>query len=142
MSQEDLAERLHAAAIHLLRRVATVDARAGLSPARHSALSVIVDHGPLTMTDLARTEQVSAATASSTVGGLEAAALVVRRRRGGDARSVLVQATEAGRRVLAEGRRARLAVLSGGLASLSTEDREALARGVAVLERVLAVRVR
>ena len=104
MPHEDLAERLHSAAIHLLRRVATVDARAGLSPARHSALAVIVDRGPLTMTDLARIEQVSPATASSTVGGLEAADLVARRKRGGDARSVVVQATEAGRRVLAEGR--------------------------------------
>ena len=82
MPHEDLAERLHSAAIHLLRRVATVDARAGLSPARHSALAVIVDRGPLTMTDLARIEQVSPATASSTVCGLEAAVLVARRKRG------------------------------------------------------------
>lgn len=137
MSQEELAERLHSAAIHLLRRIATVDARTGLSPARHSALSVIVEHGPLTMTDLARAEQVSAATASSTVSGLAAAALVTRRKRGGDARSVVVQATDEGRRVLARGRQARLALLETGLASLSTEDREALARGVDVLERVV-----
>jgi DNA-binding MarR family transcriptional regulator len=138
VSLEDFAERLHSAAIHLVRRVATVDARAGLSPARHSALSVIVDQGPLTMTDLARTEGVSAATASSTVSGLEAAALVVRYKRGNDARSVVVKATDTGRRVLAEGRRARLALLEDGLASLSTEDREALARGVEVIERLTA----
>ncbi|MEN3307932.1 MAG: hypothetical protein V7603_4134 [Micromonosporaceae bacterium] len=137
VSQEDLAERLHSTAIHLLRRVASVDARAGLSPARHSALSVIVDQGPMTMTNLARTEQVSAATASSTVGGLEAAALVTRRKRGSDARTVVVQATEAGREVLAQGRRARLAMLADGLAALSTEDRAALARGAEILERVL-----
>jgi DNA-binding MarR family transcriptional regulator len=142
VSHEDLAERLHSAAIHLLRRVATVDARSGLSPARHSALAVIVEQGPLTMTDLARTEQVSAATASSTVGGLEAAALVTRQKLGSDARSVLVQVTEAGREELARGRRARLAVIEDGLASLSTEDREALVRGAVILERVLAAPVR
>lgn len=138
MPHEDLAERLHSAAIHLLRRVATVDARAGLSPARHSALAVIVDRGPLTMTDLARIEQVSPATASSTVGGLEAADLVARRKRGGDARSVVVQATEAGRRVLAEGRVARLVLMQDGLAALSTQEREALVRGIGILERVLS----
>jgi DNA-binding MarR family transcriptional regulator len=138
---EDLAERLHSAAIHLLRRVATVDARAGLSPARHSALAMIADHGPLTMTDLARAERVSAATASSTVSGLEAAALVTRQKRGNDARSVVVQATDAGRRVLAEGRQARVALLEDGLTSLSIEDREALARGIEVLERVLSLPV-
>jgi DNA-binding MarR family transcriptional regulator len=139
MPHEDLTERLHSAAIHLSRRVASVDGRAGLSPARHSALAVIVNRGPLTMTELARIEQVSAATASSTVGGLEAADLVARRKRGSDARSVVVQATDAGRRVLAEGRVARLMLLQDGLASLSAREREALARGVGILERVLSM---
>lgn len=139
MPHEDLAERLHSAAIHLLRRVANVDARAGLSAARHSALAVIVDRGPLTMTDLARIEQVSAATASSTVGGLEAAHLVARRKRGSDARIVVVRATDAGRRVLVEGRATRLVLLQDGLAALSTQEREALVRGVGVLERVLSM---
>src|SRR2546429_8121849 len=42
-----LADRLHSAAIHLLRRVATVDAGSGLSPARLSPLSGIGYGGPL-----------------------------------------------------------------------------------------------
>ena len=96
MSQE-LADRLHSAAIHLLRRVATVDAGSGLSPARLSALSVIVYGGPLTMSALARAERVSPATISSTVSGLESAGLVARRRDGTDARSVTVEATARGR---------------------------------------------
>ena len=96
MSQE-LADRLHSAAIHLLRRVATMDAGSGLSPARLSALSVIVYGGPLTMSALARAERVSPATISSTVSGLESAGLVARRRDGTDARSVTVEATDDGR---------------------------------------------
>ncbi|MBO0870734.1 MAG: MarR family transcriptional regulator, partial [Micromonosporaceae bacterium] len=84
MRQEELADRLHSAAIHMLRQVATVDARSGLSPARLSALSVIVYGGPLTMTQLARAERVSPATATSTVTGLESAGLVARRRPVGD----------------------------------------------------------
>src|SRR5437588_10838152 len=92
-----LADRLHSAAIHLLRRVATVDAGSGLSPARLSALSVIVYGGPLTMSALARAERVSPATISSTVSGLESAGLVARRRDGTDARSGTADATARGR---------------------------------------------
>lgn len=137
MPQEDLADRLHSAAIHLLRQVATVDARSGLSPARLSALSVIVYRGPLSMTELARAEQVRPATVTSTVTGLEAAGLVTRQRRDRDNRTVLVEATEAGKDVLAAGRRARLEVLAEGLAALSTEDRAALTRAVDALERLI-----
>jgi DNA-binding MarR family transcriptional regulator len=136
--QDDLADRLHSAAVHLLRRVATVDPRSGLSPARLSALSVIVFGGPLTMTQLARAERVSPATISSTVNGLESAGLVSRSRTGPDARSVTVEATVAGREVLAEGRRRRVAVLAEDLGRLSAQDRQALATGLYALEKLLA----
>jgi len=136
--QDDLADRLHSAAVHLLRRVAAVDPKSGLSPARLSALSVIVYGGPLTMTQLARAERVSPATITSTVTGLESAGLVTRSRTGPDARSVTVEATTAGREVLTEGRRRRVAVLADGLASLSHEDRQALATGLYALEKLLA----
>ncbi len=138
MPQDDLADRLHSAAVHLLRRVATVDPKSGLSPARLSALSVIVFGGPLTMTQLARAERVSPATITSTVSGLESAGLVTRSRTGPDARSVTVEATAPGRDVLAEGRRRRVAVLAEDLASLSPEDRKALATGLYALEKLLA----
>jgi hypothetical protein len=38
----EAADRMHSAAIHLLRRVHTVDAEMGVSRARASALSVLV----------------------------------------------------------------------------------------------------
>src|SRR2546423_431891 len=115
MSQDALADRLHSAAIHLLRRVATVDAGSGLSPARLSALSVIVYGGPLTMSSLARAERVSPATITSTVTGLEAAGLLLRRRQGTDARSVRVEATPTAREALTEGRHRRVAVLAAAV---------------------------
>jgi DNA-binding MarR family transcriptional regulator len=135
--QEELADRLHSAAIHLLRRVAAVDGRTGLSPARLSALSVAVYGGPLSMTALARAERVSAATMSSTVAGLETAGLVARYRTPDDGRTVMVAATDRGRQVLIEGRQRRVAQLAAGLAGLPATDRDALERGVAVLEAML-----
>src|SRR4051794_5640865 len=47
-SAEQTAERLHSAAIHLLRRLRREDDASGLSAPRLSALSVIVYGGPLT----------------------------------------------------------------------------------------------
>jgi DNA-binding MarR family transcriptional regulator len=138
MSQDPLADRLHSAAVHLLRRVATVDAGSGLSPARLSALSVIVYGGPLTMTSLARAERVSPATITSTVSGLESAGLVQRRRQGTDARSVHVEATPKGREVLTEGRRRRVAVLESALDALAPADRAALETGLDALEKLLS----
>ena len=137
MSQDALADRLHSAAIHLLRRVATVDAGSGLSPARLSALSVIVYGGPLTMSELARAERVSPATITSTVSGLESAGLVLRRRQGTDARSVSVETTPKGREVLTEGRRRRVAVLADALDALDPAGRAALAGGLDALEKLL-----
>lgn len=136
-TDESLADRLHSAAIHLLRQVATVDARSGLSAARLSALSVVVYGGPLTMSELARAEQVSNATITSTVTGLEAAGLVTRSRAGTDGRSVQVRPTAAGTALLARARRERLAVLDDALGRLSARDRAALERAIGALERLV-----
>lgn len=134
---EALANRLHSAAIHLLRTVARVDAESGLSAARLSALSVIVYGGPLTMTALAGAERVSPATITSTVTGLESAGLVARSRTGTDARQVTVSATPAGRDLMAAARERRLAVLVGGLARMTTADRAAIDVAVSAIERML-----
>ncbi len=139
-SQDPLADRLHSAAIHLLRRLATADAESGLSPARLSALSVIVYGGPLTMNELARAERVRPSTITSTVKGLEEGGLVDRRRDPSalDGRTVVVGATARGRRVLTAARRKRLRRLEHDLDRLPVRDRSALERGVAALERLLA----
>jgi DNA-binding MarR family transcriptional regulator len=133
---KELANRLHSAAIHLLRAVSRVDAESGLSAARLSALSVIVIRGPLTMTELAGIERVSPATMTSTVTGLEAAGLAQRSRTGSDARQVNVSATPAGRSVLRVARRRRLAVLEGFVTRMTSAERASTADVVAALERV------
>ena len=58
-----VADRLHSAAIQLLRRLRREDQAMGLTAARASALSVLVFGGrPLTLGALAQAEQVSAPT--------------------------------------------------------------------------------
>jgi DNA-binding MarR family transcriptional regulator len=137
---EDLANRLHSAAIHLLRAVSRVDAESGLSPARLSALSVIVVRGPLTMTELAGIERVSPATITSTVTGLESAGLAARARTGSDARQVTVSATTAGRTLLRAARLRRLTVLEGYLETMTPAERAATMDLVGAIERITDTR--
>ncbi len=134
---ESLATRLHSVAIHLLRRVRVEDEAIGVSPARASALSVLVFGGERTVGELAAAEQVSAPTMSRIVAALEAEGLVERRRGEEDRRSVVVRATARGRALLAEGRRRRVEHLRALLSGLAAEEVAALSRAAVLLEKVL-----
>jgi DNA-binding MarR family transcriptional regulator len=131
-----LADQLHSASIHLLRGVRRVDAQSGLPPAQLSALSVVVFGGPLSLGALAAAEQVRPPTMTRLVDSLEAAGLVTRETDPSDARAVLIGATPAGRRLLAEGRRRRVEALAERLLSLDAEERAALHAAAPALVRL------
>jgi DNA-binding MarR family transcriptional regulator len=131
-----VADRLHSAAIHLLRRVRKEDERSGVTPARLSALSVLVFGGPRRLTDLAEAEQVKPPTMTRIVAGLEADGLVRRRVVSGDARAVSLEATARGVRVMQEGRRRRVEHLATALKALSADELRVLAAAADVMERV------
>src|SRR6266508_6734856 len=96
----ELADRLHSAAIHLLRRVAREDVTSGLGGPALSALSVIVFGGPISLGRLADAERVRPPTMTRTVQGLEAAGLVRREPDADDRRIVNIAATSRGIEVL------------------------------------------
>ena len=100
---EAVADRLHSAALHLLRRLRTEDDALGISPPRLSALSVVVFAGPIGIGALAAAEGVAAPTMTRLVDGLERDGLVRRRPDPADARGVLVEPTATGKRNLVEG---------------------------------------
>ena len=133
----DLADRLHSAAIHLLRRLRREDDASGLPAPQLSALSVIVFGGPITLGDLARAEQVRPPTITKVVAALQDAGLVARDADATDRRIVRVKATTRGGRLLQEGRQRRVAALTTSLAGLSASDRALLGKAVPVLERVV-----
>jgi DNA-binding MarR family transcriptional regulator len=132
-----LADELHSAAIHLLRRLRREDDASGLPAPQLSALSVIVFGGPLTLGALAAAEQVRPPTITKLVATLEAAGLVARETDPDDRRVVRVKATARGARLLHDGRQRRVATLAATLARLSVVDRAKLARALPVLERVV-----
>jgi DNA-binding MarR family transcriptional regulator len=131
-----LADRLHSAAIHLLRRVRRVDDASGLSAARLSALSVIVFAGPIRVSALANAEQVRTPTMTPIVAALEHDGLVTRESDASDARAALLRATPKGARLMAEGRARRVAALAAELNDLSETDLAALERAVGILEKL------
>src|SRR6185369_2370617 len=108
----DLADRLHSAAIHLLRRLRREDDASGLPAPQLSAMSVIVFGGPITLGALAAAEQVRPPTITKLVAALEEQGLVEREPDAEDRRVMRVKATARGERLLYEGRRRRVASLS------------------------------
>ena len=132
-----VADRLHSAAIHLLRRLRVEDEALGISAPRLSALSVLVFSGPTRIGDLARIEQVEPPTMTRLVDGLVRDGLAVRRPDPEDARAVQVRATAKGTRALRRGRARRLEALEVSLTSLSPTELAALGAGVEILERLL-----
>ena len=133
----ETADRLHSAAIHLLRRLRVRDRESGVGPAQLSALSVLVlGGGPRSLGELADVEQVRPPTMSRIVAGLVRSGLV-RRGKTEDGRRMRLEATAKGTRILQEGRRRRVASLAQALASLSGEDREKLSALIGHLERVI-----
>lgn len=128
---------MHSAAIHLVRRVREVDGAMGITPARASALSVLVFGGPRTLTELARAEQVTAATMSKLVGALEAEGLVRRARDPDDARAARLHPTARARRILERGRARRTEYLDSLFADLTGPEREIVRQAAEIVDRLV-----
>jgi DNA-binding MarR family transcriptional regulator len=131
-----VADRLHSAAIHLLRRLRKEDEAIGLTAARTSALSVVVFGGPVTIGQLATAEQVSAPTMTRMLVGMERDGLLKRERDAEDGRVVWIRATAKGSRILQEGRRRRVEALAGELADLSASELTLLLKAAETMGRV------
>jgi len=132
----ELADRLHSAAIHVLRRVAREDAASGLGGPALSALSVVVFGGPLSLGRLAEAERVRPPTMTRTVQALEAFALVQREPDPNDGRIVNISATPKGVQVLQAARARRVAALASALKSLGEQDLRTLERAASLLDEI------
>ena len=132
-----VADRLHSAAIHLLRRVRKQDLASGEGPARLSALSVLVFGGPMTPGQLAAAEQVKPPTMTRIVAGLERSGLAKRIPDPSDARRVQIHATPAGTRLLQRRRKMRIEYLAKQLDGLTGKELVTVNEAVEILARVL-----
>lgn len=131
-----VADRLHSAAIQLLRGLRVTDRKSGLSGPRASALSVVVFGGPMTLGELAAAEQVRPPTMSRLVSAMEGQGLLTREGDSSDARVVRVRATAKGIRLLQAARARRLSALQVVLETLAPGELQALSTASEVMERV------
>jgi DNA-binding MarR family transcriptional regulator len=134
----EAADKFHSAAIHALRYVRRQDPESGLSPARLSALSVLVFGGPRTLGELAAAEQVRPATMSPIVRALEGDRLVRRDSDPADGRVARLRATPAGERVMWQGRERRVANLAILLGRLPASDVKRVREAAELVEAALA----
>ncbi len=130
------ADKLHSAAIHLLRRLRVRDRESGVGPAQLSALSVLVFGGPRSLGELADAEQVRPPTMSRIVSGLAAAGLV-RREATEDGRRVRLVATVKGTKILWEGRKRRVESLANALAALDETEQGRLSELAELLPEIV-----
>src|SRR5580698_2227475 len=131
------ADRLHSAAIHLLRRLRKQDAASGVGPAQLSALSVLVFAGPKTLGELAAAEQVKPPTMSRVVAGLERNHLIEVTRDPHDTRRTHIRSTPKGTRLLQQARLRRIESLAGILTILTSGDLAKLNQAVEILQALL-----
>ena len=133
-----LADGLHSAAIHLLRRLRIQDLASGVGPAKLSALSALVFSGrPLSLAELADAEQVRAPTMSRLVSDMERDGLVRTQTSKEDARSIQISPTARGQELLLAGKKRRVDSLARAMADLEAADLERLERCLEVLKQVI-----
>ena len=128
---------MHSAAIHLLRWVSREDPPAGVSPARLSALSVLVFAGPQRIRELALMERVKVPTMSRLVAAMEGEGLVRRERHGTDGRVVVLHATAKGKRILDRALELRLALLESLLSKATAREIATVREAAEIVDRLV-----
>jgi DNA-binding MarR family transcriptional regulator len=124
--REEIADVLEQLTVLAARQLGKRD----ISMTAASALGRLAREGPSRLTLLAADEGVGQPAMTQLVQRLTKQGLMARVADPGDRRAVLVSITDAGRRLLAERRRDRVARLSDLLAALPPEDQAALAAAV------------
>jgi DNA-binding MarR family transcriptional regulator len=133
----EVADRLHSAAIHLLRHARKQDVLAKVGSARLSALSVLVFGGPMALNQLAAAEQVKPPTMSRIVAGLQRSGLAKIETDARDARRIRVTATTKGKRLLQQARTRRVEQLAEILSGTTHRDLDTLLRAAQLIEQVV-----
>ncbi len=132
----DAADRVHSAAIHLLRGLRIRDRQSGIGPAQLSALSVLVYGGPRSLAELAHAEQVKPPTMSRVVAGLVRTKLVHMTASRADRRAVVIIATEKGVRLMQQARVRRVESLARAVSGLTELDVARLQKAADLIERL------
>jgi DNA-binding MarR family transcriptional regulator len=130
----EAADRIHSAAIQLLRWLRASDRKSGIGPAQLSALSVLVFGGPQSLVQLAQAEQVRPPTMSRIVNGLVEAGLATSTTDQRDRRGIVVRPTEQGIRLMNAARQRRVEILARAIQRMSKKEIGDLSKAAEMME--------
>ncbi len=134
---EEVAGAIRASTGMLLRRLRQVRVEGEISMPENSALARLERCGPVTSSELARMEQISAQSMGATLGALEARGLVRRQADPQDGRRALLSVTDAGRQRLRDKRNARTQQLARAMrAGFTPDELTVLMDAAPLLERL------
>jgi DNA-binding MarR family transcriptional regulator len=128
--------RVRRAVLQLARRLRQ-QASAGVTPSQLALLGSLERRGPLTLSELADAEGISAPAVSRTVRFLEEEALVQREAVEDDRRAARIRMTPRAKRILAGIRSQRNAWLAERIGALTPRQAADLERGIAAIELIL-----
>jgi DNA-binding MarR family transcriptional regulator len=140
-STPDLAREasdLRIATFRLARLLRTQRAVDSMSDGQFAVLAGLFIHGAHTLTELADRERVSAPAMNRTVNCLQDGGYLTRSADENDGRKVVIELTPEGRAVVDETARRRDAWVEEALADIAPDEREILARAVAIMQRMVA----
>lgn len=132
----ELAHTLRQTVLRLARRVRAERADDAMSDSKLSVLFQLANEGPRTLGSLAESERVTPPSMNRTINALVEQGFVTRETDASDGRKVVIDISEAGRRLVKETRRRRDAWFSSRLAALTTEERYLLAAAAPILRRL------
>jgi DNA-binding MarR family transcriptional regulator len=134
---DDETTRLRRAVARLTRALNAAATGEGLTPAQSSMLALVGAGGRLPVAEIIRLEGLNPSMASRVLGKLEDAGLIRRAPGSTDQRTVLVEATAAGRRTHQRIKDRRNALVTECLARLPVEQATALSRALPALEALV-----
>jgi DNA-binding MarR family transcriptional regulator len=135
----EAADRVHSAAIHLLRGLRIRDRESGIGPAQLSALSVLVFAGPKSLAELAQSEQVKPPTMSRVVAGLVRTKLVRMVTNDKDRRAVVIIPTSKGIALMQKARLRRVESLARAVDALEAAEVALLRNAAEMIEKLSRV---
>src|SRR6266566_3775177 len=132
----EAADRVHSAAVHLLRGLRIRDRESGIGPAQLSALSVLVFAGPKSLAELAQAEQVKPPTMSRIVAALVRTKLVRMVTNDKDRRAVVIIPTSKGIALMQKARLRRVESLARAVAALHESEIVLLRQAARIMEEL------
>jgi DNA-binding MarR family transcriptional regulator len=134
----DEAVQLRRAVNSLARTFNATATDEGLTPSQASVLGLIVGHGPVGVTELARMEHINPTMLSRVLGKLDEEGLVKRSQDPEDLRAAMLEATSAGKRVHNRVKTQRADLILHGVSRLPAAEQAAIRDALIALESLAA----